>query len=51
MRFMAEVSIIGGGLPGFLGASCSVSVFFAPVASVADVGTGLVTSLVSVRYY
>jgi hypothetical protein len=31
MRFVAEVIAIGGGLPGFLGASCSGSAFSAPV--------------------
>jgi hypothetical protein len=34
MRFVAEVIIIGGSLPGVLGASCSSNVFFAPVVSV-----------------
>jgi hypothetical protein len=34
MRFAVEVIIIGGGLPDFLGASCSGSEFFAPLDSV-----------------
>jgi hypothetical protein len=34
MRFVVEVVIIGGGLIGFLEASCSYSVFSAPVVSV-----------------
>jgi hypothetical protein len=34
MRFVKEFITIGGGLPDFLGASCSGSAFFAPVVSV-----------------
>jgi hypothetical protein len=34
MRFVMEVITIGGGLPDFLGASCSGSAFCAPVVSV-----------------
>jgi hypothetical protein len=34
MRFMVEVITIGGGLPDFLGAFCSRSVFSASVVSV-----------------
>jgi hypothetical protein len=33
MRFVVEVIIIGGGLPGFLGAFCSSSMFSAPIVS------------------
>jgi hypothetical protein len=34
MRFVVKAIIIGGVLPGFLGASCSGSAFFAPADSV-----------------
>jgi hypothetical protein len=34
IRFVVEVIIIGGSLPGFLGASRSDSVFSAPIVSV-----------------
>jgi hypothetical protein len=34
MKFAVEVITIGGSLPGFLGASCSGSAFYAPVVSV-----------------
>jgi hypothetical protein len=34
MRFVVEVIIVGGGLPGFLEASCSGSVFSVPIVSV-----------------
>jgi hypothetical protein len=34
MRFVVEVIIIDGGLPDFLGASCSGSVYSAPAVSV-----------------
>jgi hypothetical protein len=34
MRFMIEVIITDGGLPDFMGASCTGSVFCAPVVSV-----------------
>jgi hypothetical protein len=34
MRFVAKIIIIGAGLPGFLGASFSGSVFSVPVLSV-----------------
>jgi hypothetical protein len=33
MRFVVEVVIIGGSLPGILGASCSGDVFSVPVVS------------------
>jgi hypothetical protein len=34
IRFIVEVITVGGGLPGFLGASCSGNAFSAPVVSV-----------------
>jgi hypothetical protein len=34
MRFVVEGMTIGGGLPGFLGASYSSTVFSAPVVSI-----------------
>jgi hypothetical protein len=76
MRFVVEVVIIiGGGLPGFLGASCSDDVFstlvvflsmsvvlrgakklrvnftFGGILTAANVGTDLVDSSLSAKYY
>jgi hypothetical protein len=42
MRFVVEVITKGGGLPGFLGASCSGNVFSASVFSVVSVSMSAV---------